>query len=174
MNIYLFKCDTDKYKWIRSETDDEILDEFQQSRFGHGFEISVTIQGKRQKMPDIFELDFRIPVLTNRALSELAPISGSEIELVTLQCETLELTALNILNQRDCLILEESTLDVNDFGQIITLEHGIFETEKLGDSDFFTIPNDTSVYITERLLDKIQTKKLLGLIEPHVVGCTAD
>lgn len=169
MKVYEYRCDTDAFKTIATDDDVfEIEDRFQQESLESNWKkIPVWLEGKKPA-PDLLQLDYRIPVLTERAHQSLNTYIDPAIERLELACENCPLWALNLIQSTDSLIEDQSDIRKNQFGNIIDINFGVFHAEKIANRGLFTIKRHGSVFITHELFHRIDQERLTGLRKKEI------
>lgn len=175
MNIYTFRCDTNNFRVLQSS--DELfgtLDQFLRKPFGETWSPkAVNIVEDDHPTPDIFQLSYGIPVLPKKTLDLLGPNLGGNLECLKLIAPNCDLYALNVYEKVDCLLKDQSVYRENRFGNIVEMENGAFDGEKIKGHGFFTIPYHGAVLVTEELMNWIDELGLTGLVK-KVVGHTVN
>ena len=167
MKVYLYACDTDAFRHL--VTDDgnfDVLDSFQrESLANEWFPLLVELRGQGNlPIPDILQLDYRIPVLTHKALQVLKPHVPKDIELLKLRCPDQQLSAFNLIRSCDCLDARRSDIRRNRFGNIVEVRTGVFDYAKIASRGMFTIPMHGGVFITEQFYNCVVQSELTGLL----------
>ncbi len=166
MKIYGFQCDTNHFKTLDYDDKyDPLFDQFQDGPLEEDWkEVPVVVaENRKAPQPDLFQIDYRIPVLTSKSLNILDEQIPVEIERLKLQCESVELYALNLSQDVDCLVEESSDLRRNQFGNIITITHAVFKESAVSHLGLFRIEKHGSIFITEPVMEKIRAENLKGL-----------
>ncbi len=173
MKIFEYRTDPDAFRYLDiTEELFEATDAFQRGPLSSKWRPwRVDIKGEPKPMPDLFQVDHRIPVFTQKALECLRPRLASHIEILELECPNAELFAVNIYRRCDSLIPAESDFRANRFGNIIEVNQGAFDHARVSDQGMFVIPRHGSVFMTEPLYDTIQAIHLSGLRDTEV-GCS--
>lgn len=175
MNIYAFQCDTNNFRVLQSEEDlYTILDEFQQQRFGTNWTPKhVAISTDDLTMPDIFQITRSVPVLTRNAIEVLQPCLGDHLECLKIESRECDLYAINVYKEIDCLVKDQSKFREGRFGNIVQIQDGAFDGELLAGQGFFTIPNYSSVFMTEEPIRLMEKFGLTGVVK-KIVGHTVN
>jgi len=159
------------------DTDDcnfDVLDRFQTEPFaGEWSPLHVEVRGQGNlPLPDILQLDYRIPVLTHTALQILKPYVAKDIEVLKLQCPDQQLFAFNVFRSCDCLDAGRSDIRTNKSGNIVEVHTGVFDYAKIATRGMFTIPRHGGVFLTEQYYNCVVQNGLTGLL-CRVVGAAA-
>lgn len=170
MNISLFKCDTNNFRAIDYDQQfAERVNGFQKQKLKMSWSpAQVDLTKDDFPIPDVMQLDYRVPVFTDEMFKKLQDEISSGIEALELVSPVGQLVALNVIEELDCLDVKRSSVRQNRFGRIMDIRDGVFKLNMVQNEGIFRIQGNSMVFVTEKLLDKFADANGKGFVRSPV------
>lgn len=172
MNYYKYLCDSDNYHSFVLDDDEQYQGTLYQLL---GTLLAKTWSPLRVRLyktrfrGDFPHLTSHVPVFSEKAVEVLLPLIKDATELLPLECldcdEDTVYYAVHVLDLIDCLDYSQSKITRDPGGEIIFIDHYVFNKEKVRDRDIFRIKEAPlkDVIISSRFVSLVNDNALQGL-----------
>jgi hypothetical protein len=173
MSIWLWRANSNRFRAMDlcNERDQAVINRFSGQPFGSSWQpVRVRLLTDEEEgqtgMPtgDCPNLESQVPVLSQRAVDALGALLTDNGEVLPLSCDEGSYYAYNVTRVIDALDKERSKIVYFDDGQVLDIDHHVFDLTHLRGVTVFKVPETagSDVFVTTAFVRAVQEAGLTG------------